>query len=171
MKKSILALTVIMFASLCASAQMNVGVGLAYGTEVEKPAIVVNGQYFVNDKVAIAPGLIFYFPEKVKTTSGGSTYTSKSSFWEFNADVNYYFVESTVRVYAIGGLNVSSAKGSYKGPGIDVSSSNSEFGVNLGIGLDFKTAGKLTPFIQTKYTISDYDQLVLMGGVRFAIGK
>jgi outer membrane immunogenic protein len=179
MKKSILILTLIMTATLYVSAQdKNVGVGLAYGTEIEKPAIFVNGQYFINDKLAITPSFIFYFPRKEEVSGSGYTSKSTSTFWELNADVNYYFLDESVKLYAIGGLNITGSKYKYEAnypsfPSLNsnTSVSGTEVGLNLGIGIDFKTSGKMVPFLQTKYTLGDFDQLVLMGGLRFGLGN
>ena len=34
---------------------------------------------------------------------------------------------------------------------------------------DFKAGEKIAPFVSMKYTISDYDQLVIRGGIRFLL--
>jgi hypothetical protein len=69
----------------------NVGVGLAYGAEIEKPGILLNAQYFFSEKVALAPSFIFYFPETTETSFFGTTIKARTIYWELNADVNYYF--------------------------------------------------------------------------------
>lgn len=177
MKKFILSGALLMFAftfSLAQQQQINAGMGLAYGTEVEQAGIIINGQYFFTDKWAGAPSLIFYFPEKEKFTSTGFSYEAKASVWEFNADVNYYFYSSGIaKFFGEGGLNVTSIKAKVKttGGGSNQSSSESEsrVGLNLGAGVDFIAGAKLIPFVALKYTVSDYDQLVIKGGVRFII--
>jgi len=175
MKKCILSLALVMFSVMFSRAQqVNVGAGLAFGTEVEQAGIILNGQYFFTDQWAAAPSLIFYFPEKEKFSSGGFTYEAKASVWEFNADVNYYFYTSgSAKFFGEGGLNVTSFKAKIKttGGGSNQTSSENEsrVGLNLGIGVDFLAGDKLIPFVSMKYTASDYDQLVLKAGVRFII--
>ena len=148
-----------------------VGAGLAFGTDVSQPGIIINGQYFISDALAVAPNFIFYFAEKSEVTFFGITTTTKASLWEFNADVNYYFYDEAVKLYGIGGLNLSfvSAKFESTAPNVsDTKSTDTNVGLNLGIGSDFKTSGNIIPFALMKFTISDYQQLVIAGGVRFA---
>ena len=174
MKKIILLVSFLLSAAACVQAQqINAGAGLAYGTEAEQAGIILNGQYFFDEKLAGVPSLIFYFPDTQKFSSGGVNYESKSSLWEFNADVNYYFYTSgTAKFFGEGGLNITSFKTKVKTTGSSNQSSSvndSRVGLNLGIGVDFIAGDKVVPFVAMKYTVSDYDQLVIKGGVRFII--
>jgi outer membrane immunogenic protein len=183
MKKSILIITLIITASLYVSAQdNNFGAGLAYGSDIKRPAIFGTYQYFVNDKLAIVPSLVFYFPKSSSYTSATFdpitfapvSYKAKTSYfyWELNGDVNYYFTDSDVKFYGIGGLNLTTGHYNVKyTPETaylqSVGSSNSELGLNLGVGADFSISGNATPFFQLKYIVGNFDQLVVMLGVRF----
>jgi opacity protein-like surface antigen len=153
--------------------QITVGAGLAYGAEVEQAGIILNGQYFFNDTWAAAPTLIFYFPDTDKFSGNGFNVESRSSAWEFNADVNYYFLTSGIaKFYGEGGLNVMGIKSSTKTTGNfnqKSTSSDSKVGLNLGVGVDFNVEGKIIPFVGLKYTLSEWDQLVLKGGIRILI--
>jgi outer membrane immunogenic protein len=153
--------------------QITAGVGLGYGSEVEQAAIVINGQYFFNEKVAAAPSLLFYFPNTQKYASPGISTEVRTSVWEFNADVNYYFYgKDIVKFFGVGGLNITGIKSTVKTTGNfnqKNSASDTEAGINLGIGTDFNIGGNILPFIVLKYTVSDFDQLVIKGGVRFVI--
>ena len=174
MKKVILlGMIVLCSMSIVKAQQITVGGGLAFGTDIEKAGITINGQYFFTEKFAAAPSFIFYFPEKNKYTFPGYSYEAKSSVWEFNADVNYYFYSNDiVKFFGEGGLNITTAKVKVKSTGSGISSqsnSDSEVGINLGVGADFKVAEKILPFVSMKYTVSDFDQLVIRGGVRFLL--
>lgn len=141
------------------------GAGLAFGSDISQLGFTINGQYFFNDKLAAAPNFIFYLPEKVTTGFG----SSKVSLWEFNADVNYYFYDEVVKLYGIGGINLSftTARFDSSSPFVpDSKGSDTDAGLNLGIGSDFKTSSNIIPFFLMKFTISSYQQLVLAGGVR-----
>ena len=174
MKKVILLGMVVLFSmSYVKAQQITVGGGLAYGTEVEKAGITLNGQYFFTEKFAAAPSFIFYFPEKSSYSFPGYSYEVKASVWEFNADVNYYFYgNDVVKFFGEGGLNITTAKAKVKTTGNgsqSQNSSNTEAGINLGVGADFKVGEKIVPFVSMKYTVSDFDQLVIRGGIRFLL--
>lgn len=172
----------LIFVTTLAQAQFtNIGVGLAYGSEISKPGIIVNAQYGINEKWAITPSFIFYTADKhtASSNAGGFNYKSesKSTVWELNADANYYFFdESGVKLFGIGGLNVTGVKSkvtttsnSPQFPSSEYSASDTNLGINLGIGADFKAGDKIIPFATIKYTASSFDQLVLYGGVRFIL--
>lgn len=171
MKKLFVISVMLAFTATYAQAQTKtIGAGLAFGTDISKPGLAVNGQYFINDALAIAPSFIFYLPDKTEVTVFGTTSTTTSMLWEFNADVNYYFYDEAVKLYGIGGINLSFFSYKYKTTGSfssQSSGSDTNVGLNLGIGSDFKTSGNIIPFALMKFTISDYQQLVIMGGVRF----
>ncbi len=161
MKKLILPVFILTL-SLSVSTQINaqnVGGGLAYGTETESLGIGVNAQFpTANGDLIIAPSFVLFFPD------------DPLNFWELNADVNYYFSRSSASVYGILGLNIARV-------GIDDldlgflgtvdGTSETELGLNIGAGVDLDIGSSVIPFIQAKYTVSDFDQLVIFGGVRF----
>jgi outer membrane immunogenic protein len=173
--KKVVILSIVLFSfSFAKAQQVTLGGGLAYGTDIQKAGIILNGQYFFTDKVAAAPSFIFYFPDKSKYSGSGYSVEAKSSLWEFNADVNYYFFSTDViKLFGEGGLNISTAKAKVKqtGSGFNQTNTSSETkaGLNLGIGVDFKAGDKIVPFFALKYTVSTFDQLVIKGGVRFLL--
>jgi outer membrane immunogenic protein len=162
MKKVFLLTALSVILSFAAQAQIRIGGFLGFGTEVENPGLGINGEFTINDKVSISPNLLFYFPKK----NGGV----KQSVWELNGNVNYYFVsDNSFSFYGLAGLNVTNVKVKYNNFfGYDGSASDSELGLNLGIGANF-TAGNILPFAEMKYTISDFDQLVIMAGIKFPL--
>src|SRR6478736_6900208 len=145
MKKLILLSVVVLCSiSFVKAQQITLGGGLAYGTDIEKAGITLNGQYFFSEKFAAAPSLIFYFPEKNTYSGPGYSYKAKSSFWEFNADVNYYFYgNDVVKFFGEGGLNISTAKSKVENGNQTQKVSNTEAGINLGVGADFKAGEKI----------------------------
>jgi len=175
MKKVILLGMIVLFSmSFVNAQQITVGGGLAYGTDIQKAGITLNGQYFFSEKFAAAPSFIFYFPEKNSYSNSGFNTEAKSSVWEFNADVNYYFFSNdVVKFYGEGGLNITTARSKVKSSGNGFNQtqkvSDTEAGLNLGVGADFKAGDKLIPFVSMKYTVSNFDQLVIRGGIRFLL--
>ena len=129
-------------ASFSSYSQARIGAGLGYGSEVSAGGILVNGEFFLNNKLAISPALLFYFED----------------LWEANGNVNFVLNgNDAVLPYAIAGLNIISSNG------------NSELGINAGIGANFDIGGKARPFGEAKYVLGEADQLVIMGGVKFPI--
>lgn len=152
MKKSgvALAFIVCMMAAVDSSAQ-KIGVMLGYGTEVEELGIGINGEFNINDKFSIAPSFVYWFPE------------DPLSWWEFNANVNYYFTKAgSADFYGLAGLNLFG----YKVEGGD---GESEVGLNLGVGANFDIGKSWEPFTELKFVIGDADQLGIFFGVKFKL--
>ncbi len=126
-------------------------------TEIEAIGVQVNGVYGFTDEIRGAADFTFFFPDQ---PSGGD-YT----FWTLNANVHYLFMsEENTNVYGLGGLNYASQEVSGGG----FSTSSSEVGLNLGGGAEFGVDfGDI--FVEAKYVISDFDQLVLGAGLRFGL--
>jgi hypothetical protein len=83
------------------------------------------------------------------------------TYWEVNLDGGYRIpgVHGPINVYAGGGLNI--AHGSANGNG------NSDVGVNLLGGVQFKTKNRLLPFVEARVELGGGDQFVLTGGLLF----
>ncbi|MEL7001657.1 MAG: outer membrane beta-barrel protein [Bacteroidota bacterium] len=161
MKKLIILVVVALTGVINAQAQYRLGGGIAYGSDVEEFGLGVNGEFFLNSKVAVSPSLIVYFLENSDNVD--------RSFWELNTNVNYYFAdEGALEVYALGGLNLATSKFDRRGIDND-DDSRTELGVNLGIGTNFDINSSIKPFAQLKFVISDFDQAVLFFGVRFSL--
>lgn len=159
--------------SLATVAQTRVGAHLGYGTEVESLAIGVNAEFFVAEKISIAPSFTFFFPKKEDYDILGVTGTFKTSFWEINADGHYYFTDTdaTTAFYGLAGLNLLGYKLTTEVDGAgSVSDSDTEFGINLDAGANF-TMGNLMPFAEVKFETAGDGQLVLLAGLRFALGN
>ncbi|WP_370089783.1 hypothetical protein [Ekhidna sp.] len=153
MRKLILSLILITLISLSTQAQSRVGAGLAYGSQIESAGIGVNGEFAASDQINVAPSFIYYFKKNNVT------------WWELNGNINYIFSENNATIYGIAGLNLTGFK-------VDTgfgSASDSELGLNLGIGANFDAGGSLIPFAEAKYVLGNADQLSLFGGVRFPL--
>ncbi len=161
MKKLFVLVVLALTGIISAQAQYRLGAGLAYGSDVEEFGLGVNGEFFLNSKVAVSPSLIIYFLENRNNVD--------RSFWELNANVNYYFAEEgALQVYALGGVNLATSK--FDRDGInDDDDATTELGVNLGIGTNFDINSSITPFAQLKFVVSDFDQAVFFFGVRFSL--
>jgi outer membrane immunogenic protein len=152
-------------------AQIGLGAGLAYGTEIESIGLQLGGTYLINENFRAAADIIYFFPK----TEGDGDFEVETKWFEFNANVHYIFFEDdSMNAYGLAGLNY--LRWSVETPTVSVpgfgsfggSASGSEIGLNLGIGgminLDFAWL-----YGEAKYTISEFDQLGIAVGLRFAI--
>ncbi len=155
--KRILLLAVCVFAigTLSTNAQTRLGGGFAYGTDVEEFGLNLNGEFFLKSNLAISPELNFFFVE------------GDNGWWTINADGHFYFAgSSAASVYGLAGLNLTTF--SFERPNGE-DDSDTELGLNLGIGSNFDINSVVTPFAQFKFVINDYDQAVLSFGIRVDI--
>jgi outer membrane immunogenic protein len=132
-----------------------VGPMLAFASgDVDETGLGVVAEFGVAPKMSVAPQLIFYFPG------------DNQSFFELNANLNYYFFAQDVfELYGLGGLNFAHA--GYNDPNGNNDYSNNELGLNLGIGSNFQIGKTFVPFAELRFTLGDYDQFVLGLGVKF----
>lgn len=148
MKKIFLLSIILLSMSLSVSAQETIGAGLAFGSEIESLGIGFNAEFDLNDQIDISPSFIYYFKN------------NNVSMWELNGNINYIFSSDGPTLYGIAGLNITGIK-------VENGGSDSELGLNLGIGASFAQTGSVIPFAEAKYVLSNFDQLSLFGGVRF----
>jgi hypothetical protein len=90
------------------------------------------------------------------TAQGGVLFASDAVFF---LDADYHFLiksdSGTSRFYPLAGLDFK------------FNGDNSEFGINLGGGVNFMLTEKVAAFAEVKYVISDWDGLGLGVGVYF----
>ena len=69
--------------------------GVAYGSEIEALGITAGAEFFVSEKISIAPDFTYYFTNKESQVLGGSEIEVKTKLWELNGNVHYYFVDNS----------------------------------------------------------------------------
>jgi len=162
MKKIILAaglLMILAFATpVFSQIETRVGPMISFtGGDFDETGLGIVGEFGVAQKISIAPQFILYFPG------------NDVSLFEINLNGNYYFFNQDVfELYGLGGLNF--ARAGYKYTDINGNTqkdSNSEIGLNLGIGTNFQLGKKFVPFAEFRFTLGDYDQIALGLGVKF----
>lgn len=87
-------------------------------------------------------------------------FPDEGDFWDLNGNLFYHFHlpdTRSVLPYVGGGLNIARLS---NGAG------NTEVGLNLGGGVRFPS-GNITPFLEGRYVVSDFDQFVITGGLFF----
>ena len=137
-------------------AQINTRVGpmISFtGGDLDETGLGVVAEFGVAQKISIAPQFILYFPG------------DDVSLFELNVNGNYYFFNQDVfELYGMGGLNFTRV--GYELPGGE-NESDSEVGLNLGIGTNFQFGKKFVPFAELRFTLGEYDQVALGLGVKF----
>lgn len=134
------------------------GTGLSYGSEIKGAGVGTLAEFFVNDEISFSPQINYFFP---RSFSGGP----KSSFWEVNTNLNYYFYQSNeANLYGLGGLNYANVSGSNN----PFKAINARLGLNLGLGANININSNFTPFVEARYVVSSYDLLVLFLGIKFS---
>lgn len=158
------------FLSTGAFAQFSVAGGLSFGTQIENIGIFARGAYDFTDVIRGNATINFFLGE----SAGEGGFSASTNLWTVNFDGHYLLVEEdAINVYALAGLNLSTIRVKFDDPtGIigNFSESTTEIGFNAGGGIEFPLE-TLIPFAEVKYVISDFDQLVIMAGVRFPIGQ
>ncbi len=164
MKKTILSIILITGIFYTVGAQVKAGIHFGYGTEIQKPAIGVNAEFGIIEKLALAPDFTYYFTDKLDYVT--------TNLWEINLNAHYYFLgQDAFKVFGLGGVNYAHASVKMDADipffGTSSSASDSEIGFNLGGGASYAFIESLEAFSTIKYTISSTDQAVILLGARY----
>lgn len=146
--------------SMAQDNEVKLGAGLIYGSEIEQLGIRADGYYRINEEFRIGGALGYFFP---------NDYGAGDLTWfEIDLNGNYIFYEEEEwTIYGLAGLNIMIIS---IDPDIGDSDSNSEIGLNIGGGLEYAVDfGAVFGELKFAGLGGDADQLVLGGGVRFAL--
>tara|TARA_B100001109_G_scaffold99914_1_gene81508 strand:- start:479 stop:997 length:519 start_codon:yes stop_codon:yes gene_type:complete len=146
--------------------QINAGVGIEYGSEVEEAGLDLRVGYLLNEQWNLVADFNFFFLDN------DSRYIERNYWNELNLNAHYYFLtqEKLVSPYALGGLGLTFVGYEYDDhPAFnDREYSNSEIGLNVGGGLDVNVHENFKPFFEVKYLlIDDYDQGEIALGLKY----
>ena len=148
--------------STSVKAQIQLGAGLAYGTEVSKLGINLRGTYAINDKFLAAPGFTFYFKDK---SVPGSSVTFSSI--DLDGRYNLFNINDSVDIFPLAGLNIFRGKVKTD-TGTVFRNEGTKAGLNLGLGIQVETLSNLNYFGEYKYTVGGINQSVITAGVLYA---
>ncbi len=147
--------------------ESSIGGGLVYGSEIEKLGLQLMYYYFMTATIALGGDITFFFPEKTEFFDSSITQTLIT----LNVMAHYVLYTSVImRAYALAGLNYALFRFKSEGTGFDMSDSSSEIGLNLGGGIEYALATGFL-FLELKYILSEFDQLVLAVGYRHVLGQ
>ena len=142
------------------AAGVNLNMGFAYGT------ITADGGSFSN--FGIGAKFQYSFTDHIRVEPAFTYYLKKNylSMWDFMANVHYIFpmANDKLNIYPLAGLGVLGAKASALG----FSASTTNFGINLGGGVEYKLTESIALGAEIKYQIvSDYGHLGLQIGATY----
>ncbi len=138
-------------------AQLSIGAGIGYGTEVEEVGIRLNAMYRIIDKVRASADFLYYLD-------------GIEDVYLFETNINGHYIlvdKDKFLAYGLAGLNIYTAGVSFDGENY----SDSEVGLNLGAGGQYKFSPKISGLAEVKYAISNIDQLVIGIGVLVNLGQ
>jgi hypothetical protein len=88
-------------------------------------------------------------------TAQGSVFFHGKTTFKIDADYHFMIGEGKSRFYPLAGLQFA------------FTSSNAEFGINAGGGLNFMLTEKMAAFAEAKFVFGDWDGLTIIGGIYF----
>jgi len=149
-------IAIVLFCTITeASAQMSVGAGMVYGTEINNIGFSLNGKYEFNELWAAAPSFTYFLKKDYMTFSS----------LDFNANYQITDIDNLGGLYGIGGLGLTfwgfdfggdtsgdefGEYGDFMAESLNVNTS--DFGVNLGLGLNIATSEKMAISPEIMYT-------------------
>lgn len=135
--------------------EMAVGAQFAFGAGdgISNIGIGAKFQWNVINRLRLEPSFNYFFKKDYV------------SMWDLNANVHYLFpVGGKVNLYPLAGLSVLGATANVLG----YSASATEFGLNLGGGVDFDLSEKWVLNVEAKYKISgEWSRFVGLVGVGY----
>jgi outer membrane protein X len=151
---------------------MAVGANLAMGTGngITNFGLGAKFQYNVLDPLRLDGSFTYFLPK----TEGAGFAEAKTSMWDFSVNAHWLLpLGGSLTVYPLAGLGIlgvsSSVEADLGGFGsYDASASASEFGFNLGGGIDFKLTEKLILNAEVKYKIcGTWSRLLISAGLAY----
>lgn len=153
------------FAQVADETEQNIdlGIGLAYGTEIESLGITADAYYILNQNMRVGGGLTYFFPEE----------TPSANINWFAIDLNgqyLFYAEENMNVYALAGLNIIIQSINFEDFVGQDDLSETYVGLNLGAGIEYGlNFADLFGELKLAGLGGDADQLVLSAGLRFDI--
>lgn len=162
----ILSVMMLIFTTSKMQAQIAIGGGLGYNEKISGPGITVKAEFNITDAIAVSPGVTYFF--------GNSLYGFNQNTLAVDLNAHYFFhlIENKLKIYPLLGANYSNYKtgASYYSFYYDTYEvSDSAFGINIGAGGRWQFSEKLSVYLEPKYVISDFEQIVVNAGILFQL--
>ena len=170
--KTAIAVIAIATISFSANAQekgdMAAGAKFVYGS-VDGYGITGFGakfQYNVMDPLRLDASFTYFLPKKVGLSGLAET---KTSWWDASVNAHWLFrLGQKVNVYPLAGLGILGVSSKAEVLGISANNSASNFGFNIGGGIDFFLSESMFLNAEAKYMMAEGNMLMLSAGIGFA---
>lgn len=134
---------------------MGVGLGVAYGFDLEEMGVNVNFNYSFTNEIRSAVDFTYYLAE------------SEFTIWEANLNAHYMLVnDQALRLYALAGVQYYKFEFEFEFFGAKIAAEDDGIGFNIGAGVEYDLGGVVL-FAEPKFTVSGLEQLNLTAGIRF----
>jgi len=167
----------IIFFSINSNAQFIIGPKFGFNTYHGQVGGGLQAGVIAGDKIKVTLDFMSYSPieNNETTTSPYSSRNETSYFLEFNFNFSYLFKFDKARVYPILGMNIANVDQSVSMYQSMVGSTNTEssmtkVGINIGAGAQYNL-GIVSPFVEAKYSISDFENATIGAGILLNIGR
>jgi outer membrane protein X len=149
------------------------GAHIAIGTDSDFPSFGIGAkfQYNAADPLRLEGSFTYFFPKTEEESMFGVKLKASLSMWELGATGHYLLpVADKITLYPLAGLSVVGLKAKVEGSGWGSSAKESEsdtnLGINLGAGLDFKITDDFFLNAELKYKIvKDWSSLWISVGI------
>ena len=158
-KKNILAFTLMLLFSIPMQSQISVGGGLGYNRKIAGPGVTLKAEFHITKEIAVSPDASYFFGRRI-----GSY---RSSAFAVNCNAHYFFdvIDSKLKIYPLLGLNYTTYKSAITFFSVYNEVNDNAIGGNLGAGARWAFSEKLSAYLEPKYIIGDYNQVVINAGV------
>ncbi len=146
-----------MLIPIYSQAQLELGGGLAFGTDIENLGITAKGRFDINEELKVSPSITYFF-----TDDAGYI---KTNLFSIDGDVHYVFVLESVELYPLAGLSIGIVSVDFDTPGFDTDASDTEVGLNLGGGVRYGFTENIIGFGEIKIVVGGFDQVIITAGV------
>ncbi len=141
-----------------------VGGGLAYATDISSVGFQAKGVYAINSQLEVAASFTYFLPKKA--------IWADIKWYSFDIDGHYVFSsKDQLTFYGLAGINILMVSipgyeyGGYKTP----STSDSNFGFNIGAGTRYGLSDSLSLVGEAKYAIASGGYFQIGAGVLFEL--
>lgn len=152
----------VFFFSTTATAQLQLGGGLTFGTTISKLGFNLRGTYEINEKLLAAPGVNFFFKDKS---------LSDATIKDFSIDLDGRYqlitIGDDINIFPVAGLNIFNTKINGSTTGVRTREEGLMIGLNLGLGVQIATLTSLNYFGEFKVTVGGIDQSTITAGVLY----
>jgi outer membrane protein X len=179
-KKTVMTLVVATAFAMNVSAQekgdMAAGLGAAVGmgNELTNFGIGAKFQYNITNPLRLEGSFTYFLPKKDGVAGLAET---SISMWDFSVNAHYLFsLSESFALYPLAGIGMLGVSASAEADlggwggygGYEYDASTTDFGFNLGGGIDLKLSEKLVLNAQLKYMIAgEWSRLIISAGVAY----